>query len=201
MSSDFATFKKDILGEFADSNLVRRKPPSSNRDNVTFDLENSTYELHKVNMSDFSRQELDAKLEAIEARMDGRVATIESKIDVAILKIENREELALARSNMAKQQIDDLQKKVSDVSDDIKAARNDSKSLKYWLVGTALATVIGLAALNATILSNMVASFESGKNTTQLVLDSKKQAEDTAALLKDVKAQVDAMKTNAPASK
>jgi hypothetical protein len=39
-----------------------------------------------------------------------------------------------------------------------------TRSLKIFMVTTAIATVGGVAAFNATVLSNMVASFDSGKN-------------------------------------
>lgn len=69
--------------------------------------------------------------------------------------------------------------------------RRDIKSLKVTMIITAIATVGSIAAFNATVLSNMVASFESGKNTAAAQADVKRQAEDTAALLKKIQEDID----------
>lgn len=50
-------------------------------------------------------------------------------------------------------------------------------------VSTVIAIVLGVAAFNATLLSNMVASFESGKSTAAVQAELKQQAQETAALL------------------
>lgn len=50
-------------------------------------------------------------------------------------------------------------------------------SIKWWMVGTGVAVVLGIAAFNATVLGNMVASFESGKNTAQALAEASKDQE------------------------
>lgn len=78
-------------------------------------------------MNSPTREEFNAKLEAIERRMDARVASIEHSVADAI---------AFANET-----------------------RGDIKNLKWTIIATAIATVLGIAAFNATMLSNMVASF------------------------------------------
>ena len=70
--------------------------------------------------------------------------------------------------------------------------RSDIKNLRWTIIATAIATVLGMAALNATVLSNMVASFESGKNTASAQAEVKKNSEDTAALIKKMREDLDA---------
>lgn len=87
------------------------------------------------------------------------------------------------------------------VADAIAAAgetRSDIKNLKWTMVATAIATVLGIAAFNATVLSNMVASFESGKNTAAAQAEVKKQTEETAALLKRIQEDLDARRAPSP---
>lgn len=50
-------------------------------------------------------------------------------------------------------------------------------SIKWWMVGTGVAVVLGIAAFNATVLGNMVASFESGKNTAAAIAEASKDQE------------------------
>ena len=82
-------------------------------------------------MNSPTAEEFNAKLEAIETRMDARVASIERSVADAI---------AFANET-----------------------RGDIKNLKWTFIATAIATaiatVLGIAAFNATVLSNMVASF------------------------------------------
>ncbi len=67
--------------------------------------------------------------------------------------------------------------------------------LKTTIIVTAisavLAIVFGVAAFNATVLSNMVASFESGKNTSAAQAEVKRQTEETAALLRRMREELD----------
>ena len=81
------------------------------------------------------------------------------------------------------------------VADSIAAAietRNDIKNLKWTMIVTAIATVLGIAAFNATVLSNMVASFESGKNTATAQAELKKQSEEAIAKIKTMHQDFDA---------
>lgn len=95
-----------------------------------------------------SKDLLDAKLETIETRMDGRIATIEATITATNQKIDI-------------------------LSADVKSSR---ATIITTIVGAAFATAFGIGAFNATLLSNMVASYDSGKNTAETI------AKATAAL-------------------
>ena len=123
-----------------------------------------------------SREEIDAKLETIEARMDGRVAAIQASVDGLVGVLNER-----FRS------MDERMGRIEADSRDTKGAIGNLKStMILTAVSTVVAIVLGVAAFNATVLSNMVASFESGKGTASAQAEVKKQAEDTAALLKQV---------------
>jgi hypothetical protein len=86
-----------------------------------------------------NRAELDAKLETIEAKMDGRLARIEDA--------------------------------VQRISDDNAATRAGISNLKTTLIVTAigavLTIVLGVAAFNATLQSNMLSAFQVGQQTAQ----------------------------------
>lgn len=120
-------------------------------------------------MDTVSRYELDAKLEAIEARMEGRVARIEE----AMSEIRNDLKAVLA---------------------DNKETRGAISSLKTTTVVTgisvALAIVFGIAAFNATLLSNMIASFESGKGTAAAITQATEQLKQTQEQLKAVEQRI-----------
>ncbi|WP_186257815.1 hypothetical protein [Burkholderia gladioli] len=137
-----------------------------------------------------TREELDAKLELIEVKMDGRVASIEGKIDKLLQSIDAAEALSTVRTRAAEShmalfdvKVDQINQRFSAVEGSVSAIQSASQNLKYWLIGTGIAVVLGIAAFNATVLSNMVASFESGKNTATSLSQ-------TAEQLKDVQEQI-----------
>ena len=52
-----------------------------------------------------------------------------------------------------------IERSVADAISFANETRRDIKNLKWTIIATAIATVLGIAAFNATVLSNMVASF------------------------------------------
>lgn len=90
------------------------------------------------------------------------------------------------------------------VADSISAAnetRKDIQNLKWTMIVTAIATVLAIAAFNATLLSNMVASFESGKNTAMAQAELKKQSEEAIAKIKTMREDFDARRVTEPPEK
>lgn len=116
-----------------------------------------------------SGAELDAKLEAVEARSDARLSRFEERIDQAI---------------------GEMRRDRGDLKTEITGLRTELGSFKFQLtaliVGTSVAVVFGVAAFNATLLSNMVASFESGKNTATALTQATEQIKATQAQLDEI---------------
>jgi len=75
------------------------------------------------------------------------------------------------------------------------ATQSQIQNLKTTMIVTAIstatATVLGVAAFNAAILSNMVASFESGKDIATAQAEIRRQSEETATLIKDLKRRLE----------
>lgn len=124
---------------------------------------------------------VDAKIETVESRMDGRVARIESALAASAALTDERSRHSEARMERMEAALSEIRSAIA--------------SLKITIVVTAisavLAIVLGVAAFNATVLSNMVASFESGKNTSAAQAEVKRQTEETAALLERMREQLD----------
>lgn len=74
-----------------------------------------------------------------------------------------------------------IESSVAETNMGVKALRG---TILLTAISTVLAIVLGVAAFNATVLSNMLASFESGKNAAAAQTEVKRQTEETAALLK-----------------
>lgn len=101
-----------------------------------------------------TRHELDAKLETIEARMDARVAAIGGKIDTFLAAQSERDKA----TNLHFSHIE------SDISE-LKVAFSSMKSTTIvTAISVVLAIVIGIGAFNATLTSNMIASFQLGNS-------------------------------------
>lgn len=120
-------------------------PRSHSPDRGPHSYANTLHKVHNGSMeTPTSRAELDAKLETIEARMDGRLARIEDA--------------------------------VKRISEDNAATRASISSLKTTTIVTAVGAVLtvlfGVAAFNATLLSNMTSSFDSGRETAKLAAEA-----------------------------
>jgi hypothetical protein len=131
-------------------------------------------------MTDLNQQLVDAKLQATEARMDGRVAAIQATIDGFVGRMEERS----LRTDERFARIEEGQRDTQSSIGSLKS------TIIFTAIGTVLTIVLGVAAFNATVLSSMTASFEAGKNTIVSQAELKKQAEDTAALLKQVQQEL-----------
>lgn len=131
------------------------------------------------------RDFVDAKFEAVESRMDGRVARIEAALSASTSLVDERSRHADARMERMETALLELRSET----------RSAISGLKTTIIVTAIsavfAIVFGVAAFNATVLSNMVASFESGKNTSAAQAEVKRQVEETAALLKKMREDFD----------
>jgi len=109
--------------------------------------------------------------------IDTKLELIETRMDGRVAAIESSVRAAIAESQ---------------------ETRRDIKGLRWTIIFTAVATVVGLWGVNAAIFSNMVASFESGKSTATAQAEVKKQTEETAALIKRMQEDLDARKTAVP---
>lgn len=126
-------------------------------------------------MTGMTREELEAHLKAQAAQADAALARQNGAIDARLGQFEERINQAVGEMRRDRgelnQKIDSLQSEV----------RSESKAMRTTLiltaVSTVLAIVIGVAAFNATVLSNMVASFESGKNTMSSINETTKRLE------------------------
>lgn len=132
------------------------------------------------------RDYVDARLEAVESRTDGRVARIESALAASAALMEERSRHLDAR-------MERIETALSEIRTETRSA---IEGLKTTVIVTAisavLAIVLGVAAFNATVLSNMVAAVEAGKNTSAAQSEVKRQTEQTAALLKKMQEEVNA---------
>lgn len=108
-------------------------------------------------MTDITREELDAKLEAIEARMDARVVTIGGKIDAFLAAQTERDKASEYRFQRIESDISEIKQSIGSSFGSMK------NTLIVTAVSTVLAIVIGVAAFNATLTSNMLSAFQAGK--------------------------------------
>lgn len=142
--------------------------------NESYAVESEGLQPHNEPMSTApTREEFEAKLETIETKMDARVQRIEDKMDGF-----------LSAS---------------------KETQDSIKSLKTTIIVTALSTVLaivlGVAAFNSTVLSNMVASFESGKNTAQAIDKAQTDLQKREARLDEIDKKLDKLIAAPPPQK
>jgi len=114
-------------------------------------------------MADMTREEVDAKILANEARSDAQVATILGKIDALIARMDAFEHEMRETTRGIIVQMNSLK-----------------KTIIVTGITSVLAIVFGVASFNAALLNNMTATFQSGKEMGEIQTEIRKQAAETA---------------------
>lgn len=132
---------------------------------------------------DMDREELKAHLEAQDARVDVRLKSFEQTVkdamgEIRLNSVESRGELKAMHVELS-----------------------HLKNIKGTVLAAAGATIIGVGSILAAMLSFGVASFDTGRETSQLVEEAKRQSVETRQLLEQIQTQQRAMTTSpAPSS-
>ena len=121
---------------------------SGEREELSADDSDST--VIRENSMSVTREEIDAKLDANQARTEANLARFEERINSAI----------------------------NSVNAEGKRIEGAVSSLKGTVVVTAIASVLAIVGLNYQMLSNMIAAFDSGRDTSSVVLEAKQLRED-----------------------
>lgn len=149
-------------------------PPDSPRERRAYDDTDNDLqppiEADPSKMSQPSREEIDAKFQAVEARMDARVAEATSKLDSLISKMEARDAVMEARAALHDTQFAHITEKLNSLS-----------GLRSVIVTTVIGTGIGIVGLVYAMMSGMSSSFDSGRDTAQLTASAQLAAEKAQA--------------------
>ena len=104
---------------------------------------------------------LDARLEAIEARMDARVAGMSAKLDTALAEMRADRETNTIRFAAMTDSIKDVKEQVNEV-------KEQGKSLRGSVWGAAVATITIVAA----IVAFGISAFDSGRETSKSIAEA-----------------------------
>lgn len=123
-------------------------------------------------MNSLTREEFEAGLEALEARQDARVSIIATRLDALTQLVTDR--FAHVGERMSRLEIT------------VDAPHAYLRNLKSTIFATALASVLGIAALNATVMSNMLSAFQAGKDNATVQTEFRRQARDIDAAMAEL---------------
>lgn len=131
-----------------------------------------------------TREEMTAKLELVEAKADARLSRFEERMDQSISEM--RRDTGRMESSIESFK-STTEASIQGLKSSVEASSASVKSTMITAaVGAVLAIVLGVAAFNATVLSNMVASFESGKSTAAAIAQASEQMKQTQEQLKAI---------------
>jgi hypothetical protein len=124
--------------------------------------------------------QLNGKIDAVASQFNGKIDAVASqlngKIDAVAAQLSGRIDAMAARLDGHGKRIDALEQAVG--------------SLKTTVIVTGVSSVIaivlGVATFNATLLSNMTATFQAGKDVATTQAEVQRQVEATAALLRQI---------------
>ncbi|MHA4871408.1 hypothetical protein ACXZ1M_27330 [Duganella sp. PWIR1] len=129
-------------------------------------------------MADISREEIDAKLLREEALRNVQIAAVLGKLDVIVARLDAHD----IRFERLEQGLRDA----------VTSITNLKGTIIITGISSVIAIILCMAGFNAALLSNMMASFESGKQTGQWQSDIRKQAFETDQKLTQVSKQIEA---------
>lgn len=129
-------------------------------------------------MADISREEIDAKLLREEALRNVQIAAVLGKLDVIVARLDAHD----IRFERLEQGLRDA----------VTSITNLKSTIIITGISSVIAIILGMAGFNAALLSNMTASFESGKQTGQWQSDIRRQAFETDQKLAQVSKQIEA---------
>lgn len=136
-------------------------------------------------MNSVNREEVDAKIAVVEARLEGHVAAIRASIDGLVMRMDERDK----RSSEQDKRVDERMARIEQLYEKTQAAIGDLKKTTIVTgVSAVIAIVLGVGAINATVFSNMIAAFQAGSNMGLTQAEVKRQVEETAVLLKQLQA-------------
>ncbi|WP_460481198.1 hypothetical protein [Comamonas humi] len=123
-----------------------------------------------------SREEIHAKLEAVEARMDGRVANMSAKLDATLVEMRADRETNNIRAATVVAAIEAMKTNLAVVSQD---AKDQSKSVKanVWTAAVAIISIVGAT------LAIAISSFDSGRETSKNIAEAAARMEKLQAAL------------------
>ena len=123
-------------------------------------------------MADITREEIEAKVAASEARADTQYAIFIGKLDQMNAKIDIR---------------------FAQMEEFFRTTNQAILSLKITTIVTGIsntiAIILGVASFNATLQSNMIAAYGAGKDLATAQAEIKRQVEETAVLLRQLQEQ------------
>lgn len=180
-------------------------------------------DLHHSSMSEITRGEFEAHLQRLDQqaeshakmldlRIEGIGKTLDTKVaamsDTLVAKFDGLSSgldgtiqgISKALDSRLQAYEDRVKQDVSDFKNEATETKKEFRSLKTTIWIAALTVVLGIAAFNATVLSNMVASFESGKNTAANIAQATNDLKAAQEKLNAVSERLDKLSQN-PASR
>lgn len=163
LNNSYTRFSQDVAGVRRQASFL--KPTDDPVLSIEHDSGQDQVEI------DMDREELKAHLEAQDARIDVRLKSFEQTVKDAMAQI--RLDSAEAKGEMKAMHVE----------------LGHMKNIKGAVWGAAGATIIGVGSILAAMLSFGVASFDTGRETSQLVESAKQQTQATQRLLEQIQQQ------------
>lgn len=125
-------------------------------------------------MAEPTREEIDAKIAASEARNDTKFARIDGKMDLVLAKIEGYSGLVNTRFDASDKQTAMMREDIRGVKEDTRAARQN-----VWTVaGIVIATILAVVAIGVAVVAIMPPIYDAGTKLRDTVREEVKTQTD-----------------------
>jgi len=114
-----------------------------------------------------SRDEMEARIATVEARVSGRAATFQATVDGYIARMDEREIRDNERFNRIEAMVADIQAQI----------RNLKTTIIVTAISTGIAVSLGIGAMNATMTASILAAFQAGSGVAAAQAEMKRNVE------------------------
>lgn len=144
-------------------------------------------------MNTITRSEVDTKLEALDTKIGAQIDRIEERGKTLEAKLDLRDRVMDARFTH-------IESRVDEIVIEMKEVKRTLSNQRYWIVSTAVGAVLGVGAFNATVLSNMIAAFESGKSISAAQAEIIHQSKEMEKVIDSIRSRLDVLPSPSPVS-
>jgi len=126
-----------------------------------------------------SRDEMEARIATVEARVSGRAATFQATVDGYIARMDERE-------IEDRQRFDRIEAMVADIQAQIRSLKT---TIIVTAISTGIAVSLGIGAMNATMTATILAAFETGSGVAAAQAEMKRNADRLIAAVEALEKQ------------
>ncbi|CAB3794588.1 hypothetical protein [Pararobbsia alpina] len=164
-----------------------------------------------MDMDTITRTELNSTLKVFGARIYASIDNLRDTLESFVVRAEEHDKARDAKLDLRDKVLDAkfahmderwrlTNLRVDEIASEMRDVKRTLSNQRYWIVGTAIGAVLGVGAFNATVLSNMIAAFESGKSISAAQAEIIQRSREMEQAIDHMRSRLEALPLPMPVS-